>query len=78
MAADGLARLALNSANRRTPGGGSMVRALAEGRNGLMVAIDPPRIECVPLRQAVAKMKTVPLDSDGIVTARTLDISPGD
>ena len=55
-----------------------MVRALAEGRNGLMVAIDPPRIECVPLRQAVAKMKTVPLDSDGIVTARTLDISLGD
>jgi len=26
----------------------------------------------------VAKMKTVPLDSDGIITARTLDISLGD
>jgi len=36
------------------------------------------RSEYVPLRQAVAKMKTVPLDSDGIVTARTLDISLGD
>jgi hypothetical protein len=77
VAADGLARLGLNSANRRTPGKGSMVRALAEGRNGVMVAINPPRIEYVPLRQAVARMKTVPLDPDGIVTARTFDISLG-
>src|SRR5512137_2986164 len=58
--------------------GAAAVRALAEGQNGVMVAINPPRIGYVPLRQAVAKMKTVPLDSDGIVTARTLDISLGD
>ncbi|HTU01847.1 MAG TPA: ATP-dependent 6-phosphofructokinase [Candidatus Sulfotelmatobacter sp.] len=58
--------------------GAAAVRALAEGQNGVMVAINPPNIEYVPLRQAVAKMKTVPLDSNGIITARTLDISLGD
>jgi len=58
--------------------GAAAVRALAEGQNGVMVAMNPPRIGYVPLRQAVAKMKTVPLDSDGILTARTLDISLGD
>jgi 6-phosphofructokinase 1 len=58
--------------------GAAAVRALAEGQNGVMVAINSPRIEYVSLKQAVAKMKTVPLDSDGILTARTLDISLGD
>jgi len=58
--------------------GAAAVRALAEGQNGVMVAINPPNIDYVPLKQAVAKMKTVPLDSNGIVTARTLDISLGD
>ena len=58
--------------------GAAAVRALAEGQNGVMVAINPPNIGYVPLKQAVAKLKTVPLDSNGIVTARTLDISLGD
>jgi ATP-dependent phosphofructokinase / diphosphate-dependent phosphofructokinase len=58
--------------------GAAAVRALAEGQNGVMVAINSPTIEYVPLKQAVAKMKTVPLDCPGIITARTLDISLGD
>ncbi len=58
--------------------GAAAVRALAEGQNGVMVAINPPRIDYVPLKQAVATMKTVPLDSEGILTARTLGISLGD
>ncbi|HTU01759.1 MAG TPA: ATP-dependent 6-phosphofructokinase [Candidatus Sulfotelmatobacter sp.] len=58
--------------------GAAAVRALAEGQNGVMVALNPPRINYVPLKQAVAKMKTVPLDSNGIVTARALEISFGD
>ena len=41
--------------------GAAAVRALAEGQNGIMVALNPPRIDYVPLKQAVAKMKTVPL-----------------
>jgi ATP-dependent phosphofructokinase / diphosphate-dependent phosphofructokinase len=58
--------------------GAAAVRALAEGQNGVMVALNPPRIDYVPLKQAVAKMKTVPPDSNGIVTARALEISFGD
>jgi ATP-dependent phosphofructokinase / diphosphate-dependent phosphofructokinase len=58
--------------------GAAAVRALAEGQNGVMVALNPPRIDYVPLKQAVAKMKTVPPNSNGIVTARALEISFGD
>ena len=58
--------------------GAAAVRALAEGQNGVMVALNPPHINYVPLKQAVAKMKTVPPNSNGIVTARALEISFGD
>jgi len=58
--------------------GAAAVRALSEGQNGVMVALNPPRIDYVPLKQAVAKMKTVPPNSNGIVTARALEISFGD
>ena len=58
--------------------GAAAVRALAEGQSGVMVALNPPRIDYVPLKQAVAKMKTVPPNSNGIVTARALEISFGD
>jgi len=58
--------------------GAAAVRALAEGQSGVMVALNPPRIDYVPLKQAVAKMKTVPPNSNGIITARALEISFGD
>jgi len=58
--------------------GAAAVRALAEGENGIMVAINPPKIDYVPLQQAVATMKTVPVDSNGVVTARALEICFGD
>jgi ATP-dependent phosphofructokinase / diphosphate-dependent phosphofructokinase len=58
--------------------GAAAVRALAEGRNGVMVALNPPRIDHVPLKLAVATMKCVPPDSNGIITARALEISFGD
>jgi len=58
--------------------GAAAVRALAEGQNGVMVALNPPRIDYVPLKQAVAKMKSVPPNSNGIVTARALEIAFGD
>ncbi len=58
--------------------GAAAVRALAEGQNGIMVALNPPHINYVPLKQAVAKLKTVPPESNGIVTARALGISFGD
>jgi 6-phosphofructokinase 1 len=54
------------------------VRALAEGQNGIMVALDPPTVRYVPLADATHRMKTVPLDCDIILTARDLGVSFGD
>jgi 6-phosphofructokinase 1 len=58
--------------------GAAAVRALAEGQSGIMVALDPPLVNYVPLEQATSRMKTVPLDCDTILTARDLGISFGD
>ena len=58
--------------------GTAAVRALAEGRNGVMVAINPPLIECVPIKQAIAQMKKVPLHGETVMTARSLGIALGD
>ncbi len=58
--------------------GAAAVRALAEGQNGIMVALDPPTVRYVPLEQATNRMKSVPLNCDTIVTARDLGISFGD
>ncbi len=43
-----------------------------------MVALDPPVVRYVPLANAVARMKRVPLDSDTVLTARELGICFGD
>lgn len=58
--------------------GTAAVRALADGRNGVMVAVNPPRIEHVPIENAIARMKRVPLDGEIVETARSLGISLGD
>jgi ATP-dependent phosphofructokinase / diphosphate-dependent phosphofructokinase len=58
--------------------GAAAVRALAEGHSGVMVALDPPNVLYVPLEEATRRMKTVPLDSDTVVTARELGIAFGD
>ena len=58
--------------------GTAAVRALAEGQNGIMVAINPPRIDYVPIKEAVARMKKVPLDGEGVATARSLGVALGD
>jgi 6-phosphofructokinase 1 len=58
--------------------GAAAVRALAEGHFGCMVALNPPTVRQVPLKEAVAKMKSVPLDCDTILTARSLGICLGD
>jgi len=58
--------------------GAAAVRALVEGRTGVMVALNPPRTEYVPLELAVSKQKLVPMDGNAVVTARALDISLGD
>ncbi len=58
--------------------GAAAVRALASGQTGIMVALDPPDVRYVPLAEATNRMKTVPLDSDTMLTARDLGISFGD
>jgi 6-phosphofructokinase 1 len=58
--------------------GAAAVRALAEGQNGVMVALDPPTVRYVPLADATHRMKTVPIDCDIILTARDLGVSFGD
>jgi ATP-dependent phosphofructokinase / diphosphate-dependent phosphofructokinase len=58
--------------------GSAAVRGLAEGKNGVMVALNPPHVNYVPLVFACERMKTVPEDSDIIQTGRDLGISFGD
>lgn len=58
--------------------GAAAVRALEEGQSGIMVALDPPNVNYVPLEEATRRMKSVPLDCDTIHTARDLGICFGD
>jgi phosphofructokinase-like protein len=58
--------------------GAAAVRAIAEGQRGIMVALDPPTVMYVPLEEATKRMKTVPLDSDTMMTARDMGICFGD
>jgi 6-phosphofructokinase 1 len=58
--------------------GAAAVRALAEGESGIMVALDPPTVNYVPLAEVSGRMKQVPLDCDTILTGRDLGTSFGD
>ena len=58
--------------------GAAAVRALDEGLDGVMVALEPPTVSYVPLSDAAARMKRVPPDCDSMLTARDMDIRFGD
>jgi len=58
--------------------GAAAIRLIEEGTFNHMVALDPPVVRAVPLEVATSRMKTVPLDSDTVLTARDLGISFGD
>ena len=58
--------------------GAAAIRALDEGKSGIMVALDQPTVRYVPLGQATRRMKTVQLDCDTMCTARDLGICFGD
>ena len=58
--------------------GSAAVRAIAEGQNGIMVALDPPTVKYVPLEAATKRMKLVPLNSDIMLTARDMGVCFGD
>jgi len=58
--------------------GAAAVRCAAEGRYGMMVAHVPPTIGYVPLKEALAKPKLVPLDLDTVLMAREIGVCLGD
>jgi phosphofructokinase-like protein len=55
--------------------GACAVRALASGETGKMVALQAEKIVTVPLSEACANIKTVPLDNQLVRTARDIGIS---
>jgi phosphofructokinase-like protein len=58
--------------------GGAAVRAIEDQKWGHMVALQPPHIVTIPLKDALRQAKRVELDHDVIRTARETGISFGD
>lgn len=58
--------------------GAAAVRALEQGHNNVLVALDPPTVRYIPLLECTKRIKTVPLDCDTILTARDLGTCLGD
>ncbi|RJP52113.1 MAG: ATP-dependent 6-phosphofructokinase [Anaerolineaceae bacterium] len=58
--------------------GAAAIRAIDEGKSGVMVVLDPPEVRYVPFSEVVGRMKKVSLNSDVMQTARDLGISFGD
>jgi phosphofructokinase-like protein len=58
--------------------GAAAVRALDEGMNGVMVALNEPHVEYVDLADAVGVLRTVPADCDTLLAGRELGICFGD
>jgi 6-phosphofructokinase 1 len=58
--------------------GAHAVELIASGKLGRMVAWQGSQITDIPLADAVGRLKTVPLESNLIQTARALGITLGD
>src|SRR5690606_15786794 len=58
--------------------GAAAVRGLLAGYDGVMVSLNPPTVEYVPLADATSRMKRVPLDCDTMLTAREIGVNFGD
>ena len=58
--------------------GAAAARLVRKGAFGRMVALVPPDVESVPIREAIGRMKTVPVDNDIIESAREIGIGFGD
>ena len=58
--------------------GAAAVRALEEGMNGVMVALNEPDVEYVTLAEAVGRLRVVPPDCDTRQAGRELGTSFGD
>jgi 6-phosphofructokinase 1 len=58
--------------------GAAAVRLVEQGEFGKLVVLDPPQVLSIPLERATQRTKTVPLDSDTVMTARDVGICLGD
>jgi 6-phosphofructokinase 1 len=58
--------------------GAAAVRALAQGKSGVMVALGSQEIRTVPLYKVAGRTRRVPVDGDKVLTARELGICLGD
>jgi len=58
--------------------GAAAVRFVEAGKFGMMAAVQSTEIVAVPIEDAIGQIKSVPMDSDILITARSLGISFGD
>ncbi len=58
--------------------GAAAIELVKRGDFGSMVSLDPPDVRAVPLGEALAQIKTVPIQGDVVRTAKALGISFGD
>ncbi len=58
--------------------GAAAIELVKRGDFGSMVSLDPPDVKAVPLGEALAQIKCVPVHGDVVRTARALGISFGD
>jgi 6-phosphofructokinase 1 len=58
--------------------GAAAVRALEQGFDGVMVGLNEPRVDFVPMVDVIGSMRTVPLDCDALMAARALGICFGE
>jgi 6-phosphofructokinase 1 len=58
--------------------GAAATRLIRKGDFGRMIALLPPDVESVPLKEAIGARKIVPLDSDILQSAREIGICFGD
>lgn len=58
--------------------GAAAVRMINEENYGKMVALCPPQVKMVPLENVIGRIRTVPVTSDTVITAREMGISFGD
>lgn len=58
--------------------GSAAIELVKRGDFGSMVSLDPPDVKAVPLGEALAKVKMVPVHGDVVRTARALGVSFGD
>jgi len=58
--------------------GAGAVYGLSKGMDGVMVALNPPKLDFVPLAEAVAELKLVPPDCEAVLISKALGICFGD